>query len=64
MLLASTANNQQHIKLTKKILTVTQFTGHLILLVEVCTNLVQSDVDALSGYAFGGSSYANVSAET
>lgn len=30
-------------------LTVTQLTGHLILLVDVCTNLVHSEVDALSG---------------
>lgn len=37
-------------------LTTTQFTGHRILFVEVCTNLVHNDVDGLSGYALGGSS--------
>ena len=39
-----------------KALTTTQLTGHLILLVDVCMNLVQSDVEGLSGYAFGGRS--------
>ena len=36
---------------------MTAFTGHLILFVDVWTNFVQSDVEALSGYAFGGRSY-------
>lgn len=38
-------------------LTTTQLTGHLILFVDVCTNLVHSEVEGLSGYAFGGRSY-------
>lgn len=37
-------------------LTTTQLTGHLILLVDVCTNLVHKDVEGLLGYAFGGRS--------
>ena len=36
--------------------TTTTLTGHLILLVDVCTNLVHSEVEALSGYALGGRS--------
>ena len=35
---------------------MTQFTGHLSLLVDVCTNFVHRDVEGLSGYALGGSS--------
>ena len=34
---------------------MTQFTGHLSLLVDVCTNFVHKDVEGLSGYALGGS---------
>ena len=37
-------------------LTTTQFTGHLILFVDVCTNFVHNDVEGFSGYAFGGRS--------
>ena len=36
--------------------TVTTFTGHRILFVDVCTNFVHSDVEGFSGYAFGGRS--------
>lgn len=37
-------------------LTVTTFTGHRTLFVEVWMNLVHSEVEEFSGYAFGGKS--------
>lgn len=37
--------------------TATTFTGHRILLVDVCTNFVHSEVEAFVGYAFGGNNY-------
>lgn len=40
--------------------TVTTLTGHRILLVDVCTNLVHNEVEALLGYAFGGNNYNGV----
>jgi hypothetical protein len=44
---ASGARDRQRRKTKRR--TVTAFTGHRILFVDVWTNLVQSDVDALSG---------------
>ena len=41
-------------------LTTTTLTGHLILFVDVCTNFVHSEVEELSGYAFGGNSYSSL----
>ena len=43
-------------KVLRDELTTTQLTGHLILLVDVCTNLVHKDVEGLLGYALGGRS--------
>lgn len=42
-----------------KWLTATTFTGNLILFVEVCTNLVQIEVEELFRYAFGGNNCLN-----
>lgn len=49
--------NVRSLRAAKNLRTVTTFTGHRILLVDVCTNFVQREVEQLSGYAFGGNSY-------
>ena len=55
-MIASASKDLHNELASREKLTTTQLTGHLILLVDVCTNLVHNEVEGLSGYAFGGRS--------